>query len=160
MVAMAVMAILLTLGAGALRNYWLAQSLRGAQDQAMSYLRAEQESAVSQSHPLVFGARFRVGSSDWALIQFDPTTNTCSQRRAMKFASGVQVSAASFLESGSMASIVSECRADLGVPSTDKFVMFFARGTASSGSLTLTHPSLGRSRGLTVKPITGRIDPS
>lgn len=157
MVVMALAAILMTLGAGALRTFWLTQALEGAHDGAMTQLRAQQERVVSESHPLVFGARFRVGSSDWDLVEYDPSTNVCSRTRAMKFENGVQVSAASFLETGTMAPILAECRGDLGVPSSDKFVMFFARGTASSGSLTLTQPSLGRSRSLSVKPITGRV---
>jgi hypothetical protein len=143
-----------------LRQFWFTQALYGGRDEAITQLRAQQERVVSESHPLVFGARFRAGSPDWALIQYDPATNTCSSTRAMRFDSGVSVVDASFSEAGSMAPIVAECRSDLAVPNTDKFVMFFARGTASAGTLTLTQPALGRSIALTVRPVTGRVEPS
>lgn len=158
MMVLSIAAILVTLGAMALRSYWLTHSLYGARDEAITQLRAQQEKVVSESHPLVFGARFRPGSTDWALIEYDPTTSQCYETRSMRFDTGVEVQAVSFSEAGSMAPIVSECRSDLSSPSGDGFAMFFARGTASEGSLTLEQPSLGKTLSLTVKPITGRIE--
>jgi prepilin-type N-terminal cleavage/methylation domain-containing protein len=155
--AVALVAILMTLAAGALRNFWLTQALHGGRDGVITQLRAQQERVVSESHPLVFGARFREGSSDWALVQFDPRTNQCSQTREMRLDSGVRVAAASFSEVGSLAPIVAECRSDLGAATGDDFVMFFARGTASAGSLTLRQPALGRELGVTVTALTGRV---
>lgn len=160
MVAMSIVAVLMTLGAGALRQYWLTHALHGARDEAITQLRGQQERVVSESHPLVFGARFRPGSTEWGLVEYDPVSDTCQETRAMQFDTGVEVQVVSFSEAGSMASIVAKCRAIPTASSTDGFAMFFARGTASAGTLTLEQPSLGETLGLTVKPITGRVEES
>ncbi len=59
------MGILLGLSVPALRHFWLARALEGGADQVVSQLRQLQEEAISQSHPQVFGARFRPDSSQW-----------------------------------------------------------------------------------------------
>jgi prepilin-type N-terminal cleavage/methylation domain-containing protein len=161
MVAMALVAILLTLTAGGLRHYWFVQSLETAHGEVRSQLRQLQEQVVSETHPTVFGAHFRIGSSDWGVVEYDPVISaghpaaTCQEVRSNKFGTGVQVTAASFAApvDTTMGNL---CKTIPGA-SGDKFVFFYARGSATGGSVTVTQPQLGRSKTLTVTPITGRV---
>lgn len=154
-VAMGVTALLLTLGAGALRNYWFTQSLFGGRDELTSEFRRLQEQAVAETHPLMFGIRFRVGSSEWDAVRYDPDTTTCSVETDQRFSGGVTVSAADFAETAEATTV---CRTQLAGAATDEFAFFFPRGTATGGTVTIQQPELGRSASLTVTPITGRVD--
>lgn len=161
LVAIALASVILTLGASALRSFWLVRSLEGGADGAVTQLRELQESAVSETHPIVFGAHFDVGTSDWRTVRYDPRLapgSQCSIAGTRRFDTGVLVQSAAFEadEAASAACI------PLIPGSTDtEFVFFFARGSATGGSLTLTHPSLGgRLKTVTVLPITGRVDES
>jgi prepilin-type N-terminal cleavage/methylation domain-containing protein len=165
LVGIGLVAILVTLSAGALRTYWLTQGLVGSRDEVVSQLRASQEQVVSESHPLVFGARFQTGSSTWGLVEFDPGTNTCVEL-SRTLSTGVTPQSASFTSSAE----TTFCQANLvfaggSVPVPDRatsaYVWFYARGTATAGSLTFTQPALpGKSVSLTVTPLTGRVEAS
>jgi prepilin-type N-terminal cleavage/methylation domain-containing protein len=162
LVGMLLTAMLLALSAGAARTYWLNQALSSAQGQIVSQLRQTQEQVVSETHPTVYGVRFRVGSSDWGVVAYDPTITgshpaaTCTQVRNNTFATGVTVTAASFA-APTDTTMANLCKAIPGA-ATDAFVYFYARGSATGGSVTVTQPSLGRSEVVTVTPITGRAE--
>jgi Tfp pilus assembly protein FimT len=150
----ALIAIIVTLAAPALRNFWLVRSLDGAQSEATTQLRQLQERVVAESHPLVYGARFEEGSSNWALVRYNPTSGTCSAVETRSFSTGVEVSGASFqnLTENSI-NISSLCKGT----ATD-VVFFLARGTATPGFIQLTQPALDRSTTLCVRQLTGRVD--
>lgn len=155
--AMALSAILLTLGASALRTYWHNRSLHGAQEQAVTQLRQLQTRVMSESHPLVYGARFTPGTSSWSTVEYQPAAGGDPERCTQTprtFESNVRVASASF---SNATGVTSFCAAELGVPAS-QLVFFFARGTATEGSVALENASLpGRSLGFTVKPMTGRV---
>lgn len=157
LVAMVLSAILLTLSAGALRNYWHNRSLHGAQDQAVTQLRQLQARVMSESHPLVYGARFTPGSSSWSTVEYQPAAGGNPERCTQAprtFESNVRVASASF---SNATGVTSFCASELGVPSS-QLVFFFARGTATEGNVVLENASLpGRSLEFTVKPMTGRV---
>ena len=167
LVGIGLVAILVTISAGALRTYWLTQGLVGSRDEIVSQLRASQEQVVSESHPLVFGARFKTGSSTWGLVEYNPGTNTCVEL-SRTLSTGVVPQSASFTSSPE----TDFCRSNLvfaggstPVPDRDDpataYVWFYARGTATAGSMTFTQPSLpGKSVSLTVTPLTGRVEAS
>jgi len=81
------------------RDYWLQRSLTGARDQVVTQLRRQHQRAVAETHPLIYGARFRLNSSDWGLIQYnprDPSTiddDTCAEVATRTFDVGVVVTA-------------------------------------------------------------------
>jgi prepilin-type N-terminal cleavage/methylation domain-containing protein len=158
LVAMALSAILLTLGASALRNYWFVRSLHGAQDQSVTQLRDLQARVVSESHPLVFGLRFEPGQSDYSIVEYRPATTTSAEKCTetdQSFDSGVVVKSAAF---STASGITAFCKGALGA-ATSQFVFFFARGTATEGNLVLEQPHLaGKSVKVTVTPITGRVE--
>ena len=168
LVAMSILALLFTLAAGALRNYWLTQALYGGRDEVISQLRAMQEQVVSENHPLVFGARFELGSGNWGLVEYDPRTGACTER-PRTFSSSVTPTSATFLSTTETAAcknvLVYEAGAPLaGTPvpnrSASSYVWFYARGTATEGTATFTQPLLGdKSLTIRVTPLTGRVEP-
>jgi prepilin-type N-terminal cleavage/methylation domain-containing protein len=159
LVAMALSAILLTLGASALRHYWFVRSLHGAQDQSVTQLRDLQARVVSESHPLVLGLRFEPGESDYAIVRYRPATATSPTEECtftdQSFDSGVVVKSATF---SAASGITAFCKGRPGAANS-QFVFFFARGTATEGNLVLEQPQLaGKSVKVTVTPITGRVE--
>ena len=154
--------IVLSLSAGALRTFWLTQSLHGAREDVVAQLRQVQQRVVSESHPLVWGVRFRVGQSGWGIVEFDPHSSTtaaddtCAEVTPLSFKDRVKVKAASF---EAVTGITSLCRSQISGAASDQFAFFFARNTATEGDLTLEHTSLpGKEVGLEVLPITGRVE--
>ena len=161
------LAILVTLAAPALRTYWFTQSLQVATDEAVSQLRRLQARVTSESHPLVYGARFRKGSSDYALVIYDPRavapTPACRQDGGTRsFNSGVfnatvRVSATTTAASDSAEATT--CRTQLpGVTTDDVFLFFYARGTATAGTIRLEQPHIGRGEDVTISALTGRVE--
>lgn len=171
LVAMGLAAVLMTLGAGAIRNYWFTQSLYGGRDELTSQIRRAQQQAISASRPQVFGVRIEAGSSDWGLVQYDPSTTpaTCRQLQSNQFQSRTRV-AATPAPSFAVTAETTFCRANLVyaqggaiVPDrgTSEYILFYARGTATGGSATLEHPDVvGDDPSITVTPLTGRVSDS
>lgn len=164
---LALLAILVGLAAPALRTYWFTQSLDSATDEAVSQLRRLQARVTSESHPLVYGARFRKGSSDYALILYDPRAvapaPACTQDGATRafntgvFNATVRISATTTAVPDSPEAAA--CRTQLpGVITDDVFVFFYARGTATPGTIRLEQPSLGRGENITISGLTGRVE--
>ena len=153
--AMALLAIVMTLGAVALRQYWFVQSLAGGEEEVISHLRRMQEQAVAETHPLMFGVRFRTGSPEWGAVRYDPDTGVCSSESSLEFGGGVVVSAVDFADT---AEGTTQCRAQLAGAASDEFAFFFPRGTATGGTVTLQQSQLGRTESLSVTPMTGRVE--
>lgn len=156
---LAVTALLLTLGASAFRHYWFKKSLYGSQDLMMTEMRAMQENAVSESHPLVYGLRFEPGSSNWGEVKYDPkdqaiaSDDTCTYvaDTPATFDSGVEVKTAAFdPPPGLNPSICPES-------ASGEFVFFYAKGTATEGNVTFGQPNLSDEIGLSVSSLTGRV---
>jgi prepilin-type N-terminal cleavage/methylation domain-containing protein len=160
LVVLSLTAILVTLGAFAVRHFWFVRSLSGAQGEVATQLRRQQQRVMAASNPFVHGAHFEEGSSDWELIRFDPLgagsdDDECSIQATRGFDLRVEVSGVGFdaLQAPEQATA---CVADLG-GAADEYVFFFARGNATQGSVTVTQPQLGRSETVTVTDITGRV---
>ena len=154
--------ILVTVGATALRHYWLLHSLETAQADIASQLRQVQARVASESHPLIFGARFTPGSTTWSLVKYNQGTDrlttsddTCVMEGAAYKLPGVTpdpAPASSFTAPSGVD--LAKCG---GSYSTDVFVMFYARGTATGGTLRLRSTALDRTRVVTVSALTSRV---
>jgi prepilin-type N-terminal cleavage/methylation domain-containing protein len=170
MIALAIGAVLIGLSAISLRHYWHVRALEGAADSVVSQMRTLQTRVVSETHPLVYGARFVEGLDEWGLVRFDPkgagpTDDTCVEFGTRTLGSGMfdsppLVEEATFTLSPEQ----SFCRANLTDPSglpisaaTDDFVFFYARGSATGGIVVLRHAALGESKTVLVRGITGRV---
>lgn len=163
---MMIVSVLVTLGALALRQYWFVRSLEGGKDGMITTLRGIQQRVTSASNPLVYGARFRVGSSVWQLIEYNRVGRTCTDIRVeglesdQEFDAGVHVTSAGFADYldppvAPHATTLNATDACLGTGTG--IVWFFARGSATTGSVTLRQPVIGRSETICVAGLTGRV---
>ncbi len=160
LVVISLIGIISVLSIGGLRNYWLTQSVKSAQGELVSQLRQVQERVVSETHPSIYSIRIRPGSSDWGVVQYDPRrTPRCRQITSLRFKSGVIVSAAS-ADPSPDSDVASACASIPEAAGGDRFIYFFGRGSATGASTTLRHPSIGKTRTVTVSPITGRVEAS
>ena len=159
---LALSSIVLSMGAFAVRNFWINRSVEGSADAVVSQLRQLQERTVSESHPLVYGARFKVGSSSWGLVQYDPkgegsADDSCKEVGTRQLEKGVVVKTVSFSD---VAGVTTLCRTAISGAGSDQFIFFFARGSATEGSLVLEHPARTKTRTVSVSAITGRVSKS
>jgi prepilin-type N-terminal cleavage/methylation domain-containing protein len=154
LVVMVLMAILFALGAMALRHFWFVQGLERAGDQVVTELRAAQTSVGAENHPIVYGVRFVPGSATWGVVQYDPRTSPkCSAVETHNFEAAVSIQSAS---STGADAIKTECEAALGA--TSRFIFFFARGSATPGTINLVSQQTGDTRVVQVAGVTGRVE--
>ena len=163
LVALAMSAVLLTLGAAALRHYWLLHSVDSDRGSLISELRGLQQRTVAESHPLIYGAWFREGtglSSNWGVLRFDPkdtstpADDACAQvGPARSFSNEVYVQAADFEPGPDETSICSAA-----APPGSDLVFFYARGSATAGTIVLRQDAVDRAAGVSVSGITGRVE--
>jgi prepilin-type N-terminal cleavage/methylation domain-containing protein len=153
-VVMGLMAILFALGALALRHFWFVQGLEGAGDQVVTELRAAQTRVGAENHPVVYGVRFVPGSPTWGVVQYDPRTSPkCTAVETHDFDAAVSIQSAS---STGADSIKTECEGALGAAS--RFIFFFARGSATPGTINLVSQQTGDTRVIQVAGVTGRVE--
>lgn len=164
LVTISIVAILLTLAAAALRQFWFVRSLEGGADGIVTQLRNMQQRAVAESNPVVYGAAFVEGTSTWGLIRYlppvTPGPGTCSVAGTRTLDAGVIFSSVSF--TGAPAGLnVSDAEAVCGPlvsgATADDLVFFLARGTARAGSVTLRQPNIDRTKVVSVIGLTSRI---
>ncbi len=161
LVVMAIAAILLTLGGSAVRHYWLQRQLTGSADEVVGQLRQLQVLSTSQSHPLVYGARFVAGSSDYSLVRYDPKSlstsddDVCSPIGTRSLEGSATVTSVSFQPAPGVTPL---CSTKFPGSTASQFVFFYARGTATQGEVEVTVDAIDRSRTVEVTPITGRVE--
>jgi prepilin-type N-terminal cleavage/methylation domain-containing protein len=161
---MSIMAIMFTLGALAVRQFWFVRSLSGSQDQIATQLRQIQQRVVAETHPLVYGARFHVGDKTMGLVRFDPQTNTCRQFQTVELGTGVVIAAGTSIASGStephtfcVANLTTPAGSPVTDRSTSQYVFFFARGNGTPGTITIRSTPLDRTESVEIAGVTGRI---
>ena len=163
LVVMSISAVLMTLGASAVRHFWFVNAVDKGAEQVQSELRQLQQRATAQSHPLVYGAWFRTGqNSSWGVLKFDPknastaSDDECTQvGGAEVLPSGATFSAVDFSTTGAT---TIETKCSVVAPAGSERVYFFARGTATPGELTVYQSNINESRTLAVSALTGRVD--
>lgn len=164
MVVMAMTAVLLTLGAAAVRHYWLLHSLDGGADEIVVQLREIQERTIAESHPLIYGAWFKAnsGGEDWGILRFNPrdtstsSDDVCEQVGAARdLVAGIYVDSVAFEDGPDETEICASA-----APSGAELTFFFARGNATAGELVLNQDAVGSSRTISVLGVTGRVDKS
>lgn len=159
LVAMALLAVVLTLAVGALRHFWLVRALTNSKDTLITQLRSTQQGAVSESFPVVYGVRFDVGTDTWYEVRYDPGNpgsgdDTCSVEEKNTLAAGVKIGSAAFTADGVIGPV---CRAATSAPASAAFAFFYPRGNATAGNVVLEQTRLGRTSGVEVAGITGRV---
>jgi len=165
LVVMMITSMVLTISAGAIRHFWFVQALSGSADSVTTQMRQAQQQAESESHPLVYGVWFiNVGdAARWGTLQYDPAKALpCTEIGKRTFDTGVQVASVSFTTDSTR---TPACRSALGSAGianagSAQIAFFYARGTATPGSITLEQTNLDRSESLSVTGITGRVSDS
>lgn len=159
MVVMALTSILLTLGAFAIRHFYLVRSLVGGQDETVSQLRAVQAKVMAESNPLIYGVGFDEGTSDWEIVRYNSATGVCAGDGNRAFDAGVVISDVNFTDTVGgldVSGIATACSGVISAP-TDGWVFFLPRGMATPGTLTLRQPALDRTEGIQVTGLSGRV---
>lgn len=160
---MALLSVVLTLGGTGFRHYWLLHSLESAQSDVATQLRQVQARVASESHPYIYGARFTPGSATWSLLKYNQgsdrlstSDDSCATDGSPRTLPGAEtVGPPSSVFSPAQGVDFSKCG---GAHSSDVFVMFYAKGTATGGKLTLRSPALGRTREIVVSALTSRVE--
>jgi prepilin-type N-terminal cleavage/methylation domain-containing protein len=166
MVVMAITSVLVTLGAFAVRNFWLVRSLSGGQDEIASQMRAVQAKVMAESNPLIYGVGFREGTNEWQIVRYRAAVGTtpasCVGDGTRRFDAGVVISDVNFstsLAGQSVGGMVTLCQSVAGMSTVpnDGFVFFLPRGMATSGTVTIRQPNLGRTATVEVFALSGRV---
>ena len=158
--ALAIMSLVLSTGAVAFRHYWLTHSLESAQGDVATQMRQVQARVGSESHPYIYGLRFTPGSSSWSVVRYDQGTDrlstsddACTTEGTTRTLPATQVSGGTFTAPQGVDR--SKCG---GAHATDVFVMFYAKGTSTGGTLTLRSPQLDKTRQVSVSALTSRVE--
>ncbi len=162
MFVMALTTILLTLGAFAVRNYWLVRSLTGGQREVVGQLRAVQAKVMAESNPLIYGVGFREGTNQWQIVRYNSNPPvSCVGDGTRRFDAGVVISDVEFqgvVGGQDVTAAAAFCRSQTGfnVPN-DGWAFFLPRGMATPGTITLRQPNLDRTEGIEVTGLSGRV---
>lgn len=150
-----IIAVVMTLGAYAIRHFSQLRALEGAAHEVVTELRGLQQDAGAQSHPWVTGAYFKNGTNRWGIVRANIKTGACQVSARRTFDDGVNVSGVSFADITTLG-LTSNCTT--AAESGAEVVFFFARGSATAGTVSLAHPKIGSGpRTMTVSPITGQV---
>lgn len=167
LVAMVVAAILLTLGAAAMRQYWLVRSVKSGADEIAAQLQQLQSQADAVSHPVVYGAWFAPGQSNagqYGTLVYDPTivavADRCEAGSMRSLPTRVRVTAATFPDTPTLTGTCQNALLSEGVTNAQQVrtVFFYARGNSTGGEVTVAHPDVGTPRTIEVAALTGRVE--
>ena len=95
--AIALISLLVSLSAMALRNFWFVEAVDRGTGELTSLLKRTQQRVVAETHPLVYGAWFVEDSSSWGIVKFDPKAidtsvdDVCTKEPEKLLADGVKV---------------------------------------------------------------------
>lgn len=156
------MSILAAFAVGAGRNFWWRQALNSSEGDVAFALRALQQQAVAESNPLVYGARFSQNSSSFETYRYNPLSGTCVSTGERDLSAGVLVADAEF-DVYNIPSTSTPVSTLCPGPSTpERYVFFFARGSATDGEVRLRQPKVSAPNTRTVEVIglTGRVETS
>ena len=152
---MAIGAMLLTLGAGALRQYTRTKALQGARDMTVTSLRNAQQRTSSEGYPRAYGVRFLDDGTRWDVVRYDASTGACTVVESHTLSNGVTIAAATEFPDSAAATA---CRAaSPNASGAYEVALFYARGTATAGSATFLLAGSTSTRTVTVNGATGRV---
>lgn len=151
---MAVGAVLLTLGAGALRNYTRGKALQGARDMTVTSLRNAQQRTFSEGYPRAYGVRFLKNGTRWDVVRYDASTGACTVVESHDLTNGVTVTGVTDFPDSPAATA---CRNAAPNGSGDyEVALFYARGSATSGTVQFALGGTSQTRTVQVDGATGR----
>ena len=150
-------AILLGLGAAALRNYTRSKALQGARDATVTQLRTAQQRSVTEGYPRAYGVRFLKGGTRWDLVRYDAAAGTCAVVESHVLSDGVTVSGSGTVTDFPDSAAATACGgAAPNGSSSFEVALFFARGSATAGQVTFELAGSSTTRTVRVNGATGR----
>lgn len=156
--AMALISLLVSLSAMALKNFWFVEAVDRATGELTSLMKRTQQRVVAETHPLVYGAWFEEDSSQWGIVRFDPkdistsTDDTCVQEPTHTMADKVKVTA---ITGDTTSEAALKCSTLLPEAT---FVFFYARGTATEATISIGKDDSTATGVIHVSPLTGRVE--
>jgi hypothetical protein len=165
LVVFVIMGIVFTLGAYATRWYWLVRSLQGGQDQVVTQMQTAQQRSFAESYPNIYGIRVQPGSSNWAVVKGNASTNTCTVVNSFTLTSGAKFVAPTSpqVDFTADAGLTTPCRnATPNANASDQVAFFYPSGAtnaaATTGSTVLLNlATINRTRTITVSQLTGKV---
>lgn len=156
------MSILAAFAVGAGRNFWWRQALGSSEGDVAFALRALQQQAVAESNPLVYGARFSQNASSFETYRYNPLSGNCVSTGVRDLGAGVVVDDADFDVYNIPSTSTPVSTLCPGPSSPQRYVFFFARGSATDGEIRLRQPRVSTPNTRTVEVIglTGRVETS
>ena len=158
MAVTALLAIMLTLAAGALRAYTRGKALQGARDMTVTQLRTAQQRTFSEGYPRAYGVRFLKNGTRWDLVRYDASTGACTVVESHVLTHGVTISGAAADTDFPESAAATACRSAAPNGSGNyEVALFFARGSATGGKATFNLSGSGKTRTVTVNGATGGV---
>ncbi len=158
---MGLVAVLLTIGASAVRHYWFARSLQTAQDTVVTALRSVQQRSISESHPNVYGVRFLKGTPTFGVVRYNAATSTCTSVNQQQLGNGTIFTTDSDTNFPDVATLTDACRNATPASANYEVAFFYARGSTNStnaiGSVEVNQPQTGGTKKVAVSRLTGRV---
>lgn len=149
-------AMLLGLGTGALRHYLRAKALNSARETTVTQLRSAQQRTFTEGYPRAYGVRFLKDGARWDVVRYDASTGVCAVVESHDLTNGVRISGAGTDFPDSPAATA--CRAVApNASGNHEVVLFFARGSATAGTVTFSLDGSTKTRQVQVNGATGRV---
>jgi type II secretory pathway pseudopilin PulG len=168
--ALSLMAILITLGFGAIRHFWRVNSLDGASSELTTQFRRLQQEAVTGDSADVYGAVLNPGADRWNAIRFSPkgpgsADDECDLVETRRLSGGLV--GTEFMGAGVTISSVEfespedgapETAACAGIAVSGQTVFFYRRGNATGGYVDLYQDAANQTITVAVCSLTGRVE--
>lgn len=161
MVVMVLTGILLTMGAFAVRQFWLKRSLQGAQDQVVVQMRQVQQRSMAETYPIVYGIRFQKNTSNWGIVRYNASTSTCQAVNNLTMSDGVKFVNDGFTDFPDVTTATNACRNAAPLSSDYEVVFFYPKGSTNAGSggstVKLEQSALPATKLVRVSQLTGKV---
>lgn len=155
MVVAVIGAVLLGLGGAALRHYTRAKALESAHTTTVSQLRAVQQRSFTEGYPNAYGVRYLKNGTRWDVVRYNATAGTCAVVESHLLTNSVAIAPSTDFPDSTAATA---CRSATPGPSADfEVALFYARGSATAGTVTFKLSGTDKSRSITVNGSTGRV---
>jgi prepilin-type N-terminal cleavage/methylation domain-containing protein len=153
--------VLLSLGAVAVRHFWLVRSLQGAEDQVVAQMRQVQQRSMAETYPIVYGLRFEKNTANWGIVRYNASSATCASVSTLKLGDGVIFVNDAETDFPDVTTATTACRNAAPASANYEIVFFYPKGstnaTSAIGTVKLIQPALGTIEKIQVSPLTGKV---
>jgi prepilin-type N-terminal cleavage/methylation domain-containing protein len=146
-------AILLGLGGLALKQFSRAKALESAHTTTRTQLRAVQQRTFTEGYPRAYGIRYLKGGSSWDLVRYDAAAATCTVVEKHRLPDTVVVATSTDFPDSTAATA---CRSAAPSSTNYEVALFYARGSATPGTVTFQLAGTSKTRSISVNGATGR----